>query len=348
MMLFKKISILFLVIFISCGTTEEDVEVTQDLKSNSDQPTTTIEEQEEENDVTTTTIVEEENDGTTTTIIEEENDGTTTTTIEEVVEETEESSSEIVVSIGEIVTDTQYRDYQKYVDVTGLRIFALPEVSDEFMSKVAETYSQMLQPGENIDTDLRSRYLKIVENEKVFQRIGYVGPEYYNFDSPNPSVDCCPGRGYEDNHTDFIWEYQNVSANDQVGEVIEHLLHTITGVGFAREFPEWNWYDENSKIYLAMNEAVEKNIYDISSYQEIKNNGDMEGYNKVTVQEFSFWVIVTSWGYSDIYDLPHGEFKISSINQVRTELPIAFELYVDTIEKILTVPDKDFLKSLFS
>ncbi len=207
---------------------------------------------------------------------------------------------------------------------------------------------QMLQPGENIDTDLRSRYLKIVENDKVFQRIGYVGPEYYNFDSPNPSVDCCPGRGYEDNHTDFIWEYQNVSANDQVGEVIEHLLHTITGVGFAREFPEWNWYDENSKIYLAMNEAVEKNIYDISSYQEIKNNGDMEGYNKVTVQEFSFWVIVTSWGYSDIYDLPHGEFKISSINQVRTELPIAFELYVDTIEKILTVPDKDFLKSLFS
>ena len=179
-MLFKKISILFLVIFISCGTTEEDVEVTQDIKSNSDRPTTTIEEQEEEND------------------------GTTTTTIEEVIEETEESSSEIVVSIGEIVTDTSYRDYQKYVDVTGLRIFALPEVSDEFMSKVAETYSQMLQPGENIDTDLRSRYLKIVENDKVFQRIGYVGPEYYNFDSPNPSVDCCPGRGYEDNHTDFI------------------------------------------------------------------------------------------------------------------------------------------------
>ena len=37
MILFKKILILFLVIFITCGTTEEDVEVTQDLKSNSDQ-----------------------------------------------------------------------------------------------------------------------------------------------------------------------------------------------------------------------------------------------------------------------------------------------------------------------
>ncbi|GIS38454.1 MAG: hypothetical protein Ct9H90mP10_08550 [Actinomycetota bacterium] len=39
----------------------------------------------------------------------------------------------------------------------------------------------------------------------------------------------------------------------------------------------------------------------------IKNNGDIEGYNRVTVQEFSFWGIVTSWGYGDIFDLPHGE-----------------------------------------
>ena len=81
---------------------------------------------------------------------------------------------------------------------------------------------------------------------------------------------------------------------------------------------------------------------------EIKNNGDMEGYNRVTVQEFSFWVIVTSWGYGDIFDLPHGEFEISTINEVRSELPLAFELYVDTIEKIFTIPDKELLKSLFS
>ncbi|MEC7840785.1 MAG: hypothetical protein VYC78_01250, partial [Actinomycetota bacterium] len=62
----------------------------------------------------------------------------------------------------------------------------------------------------------------------------------------------------------------------------------------------------------------------------------------------SFWVIVTSWGYGDIFDLPHGEFEISTINEVRSELPLAFELYVDTIEKIFTIPDKELLKSLFS
>ena len=323
MRLFKKISVLFLIVFIACGAGEEDVEVTENISSNSDEPTTTTEQQKE-------------------------NDDSTTTTIKEVNEESEDYSSENVISIGEIVTDTSFRDYQKYVDVAGLRIFALPEVSDEYMYKVAEIYFQMLQQGENIDNSLRSRYLNIVENEKVFQRIGFEGPEYYNFDSPNPSVDCCPGNGYEDNHTDFIWEYKDANTIGTVGEVVEHLLHTITGAGLLLEFPEWSWEDTNSKIHKAMNEAVEKNIYDISSYEEIKNNGDIEGYNRVTVQEFSFWVIVTSWGYGDIFDLPHGEFEISTINEVRSELPLAFELYVDTIEKIFTIPDKELLKSLFS
>ncbi len=323
MMLFKKISILFLIFFIACGEGEGDVEVTENISSNSDEPTTTTEQQKE-------------------------NDDSTTTTIEEVNEESEDYSSENVISIGEIVTDTSFRDYQKYVDVAGLRIFALPEVSDEYMYKVAETYFQMLQQGENIDNGLRSKYLNSVDNEKVFQRVGFEGPEYYNFDSPNPSVDCCPGNGYEDNHTDFIWEYKDANTIGTVGEVVEHLLHTITGAGLLLEFPEWRWEDTNSKIHKAMNEAVEKNIYDISSYEEIKNNGDIEGYNRVTVQEFSFWVIVTSWGYGDIFDLPHGEFEISTINEVRSELPLAFELYVDTIEKIFTIPDKELLKSLFS
>ena len=321
----KLKTILFLIVFIACGAGQGDVEVTENTSSNSDEPTTTTEQQKENDDSTTTT-----------------------TTTEEVNEESEDYSSENVISIGEIVTDTSFRDYQKYVDVAGLRIFALPEVSDEYMYKVAETYFQMLQQGENIDNRLRSRYLNTVDDEKVFQRIGFEGPEYYNFDSPNPSVDCCPGNGYEDNHTDFIWEYKDANTIGTVGEVVEHLLHTITGAGLLLEFPEWSWENTNSKIHKAMNEAVEKNIYDISSYEEIKNNGDIEGYNRVTVQEFSFWVIVTSWGYGDIFDLPHGEFEISTINEVRSELPLAFELYVDTIEKIFTIPDKELLKSLFS
>ena len=83
MMLFKKISILFLIVFIACGAGEGDVEVIDNISSNSDEPTTTTEQQKE-------------------------NDDSTTTTIEEVNEEREDYSSENVISIGEIVTDTSF------------------------------------------------------------------------------------------------------------------------------------------------------------------------------------------------------------------------------------------------
>ena len=266
---------------------------------------------------------------------------------EEAAEVKEETALEPIVSIGEIVEDDSFLDYHRYIDVVGLRMFILPEVGDEFIYKVSEVYYLMLQEGEHIDQDIRSSYLQTVKNESVFQKIGYEGPERYRLDSDPPGVDCCPGKGYEDNHTDFIWEYPGASADDQIGEVVEHLLHTVTGVAFALEFTEWNWENPNSEIILAMNEAIEKKIFDISSYEEIKNSGNIEDFNRITSIEFAFWGIITEWGYGDLYDLPNDEFTISTPNEVKEELPLFHKLFEDTIKTIFTPPNKDYLRELF-
>ena len=266
---------------------------------------------------------------------------------EEAAEVKEEAASEPTISIGEIVKDDSYLDYHRYIDVAGLRMFVLPEVGEEFIYKVGEIYYLMLQEGEHIDQDVRSSYLKTVKNDFVFQKIGYEGPERYGLDSDPPGIDCCPGKGYEDNQTDFIWEYPDASGDDQIGEVVEHLLHTVTGVAFALEFTEWNWENPNSEIVLAMNEAIEKNIFDISSYEEIKNSGNIEDFNRITSIEFAFWGIVTEWGYGDIYDLPHDEFTISTPSEVKEQLPLFHKLFEDTIKTIFTPPNKDYLRELF-
>ena len=266
---------------------------------------------------------------------------------EEAAEVKEEAALEPIVSIGEIVEDDSFLDYHRYIDVVGLRMFILPEVGDEFIYKVSEVYYLMLQEGEHIDQDIRNSYLQTVKNESVFQKIGYEGPERYGLDSDPPGVDCCPGKGYEDNHTDFIWEYPGASPDDQIGEVVEHLLHTVTGVAFALEFTEWNWENPNSEIILAMNEAIEKKIFDISSYEEIKNSGNIEDFNRITSIEFAFWGIITEWGYGDLYDLPNDEFTISTPNEVKEELPLFHKLFEDTIKTIFTPPNKDYLRELF-
>ena len=83
--------------------------------------------------------------------------------------------------------------------------------------------------------------------------------------------------------------------------MVEHLLHTVTGVAFALEFKEWDWENPNSEINLAVNEAIENNIFDTSSYERIKNSGNIEDFNRITSIEFAFWGIITEWGYGDIY-----------------------------------------------
>ena len=258
-----------------------------------------------------------------------------------------EKVTQVNLTRGEIIEDSSYLDFQRYLDVADIRIFILPEVSDDFAYKVADLYNLMLEEGENINYELRDKYLVNTKNNLVFQKVGYEGPERYNLDSDPPGVDCCPGKGYEDNHTDFIWEYLNVRPEEQIGEVIEHLLHTITGVAFALEFEEWNWENPNSKINLAMEEAVDNGIFDISSYEDIKKYGSIEDFNKVTAIEFAFWGIIVSWDYGDIYELPHDEFTISTPKELKQELPIFYSLYEDTFNKIFSTPEKDTVIEMF-
>jgi hypothetical protein len=100
-----------------------------------------------------------------------------------------------------------------------------------------------------------------------------------------------------------------------------------------------------------MQEAIDKGIYDVSSYDDMK--GDKEGYNHVTTQEYAYWLVLAEWNYFE----PTGnkkqglsgndEFKLGLPEEIAFELPIGHQLYKDYVEKILSVPDKDLIVSLF-
>ena len=42
-----------------------------------------------------------------------------------------------------------------------------------------------------------------------------------------------------------------------------------------------------------MQEAISEGYYDVSSYEDIKN--DSEIYGRIIVQEFTYWMIITGW-----------------------------------------------------
>ena len=140
---------------------------------------------------------------------------------------------------------------------------------------------------------------------------------------------------------------------DQIGEVIEHLLHTVTNVILYLSYPEeWDYNNPSSQLSLAMQESIDKGIYDISDYNELLDN-DPEIYKKILTQEYAYWLILAEWDYyvtagkKEDGISGNGEFTIGTPEEISETLPLGHELYKNFVEKILTEPDKEIIVSLF-
>ena len=239
-------------------------------------------------------------------------------------------------------------DFTQYVDSNNLRIFGKEDVSSDFLNKVVQSYDAMLGEDQKIDQSMRSKYLQTSKDEHVYQRVGleesFSKNEKYAHNSKVP-------RPYKHNCTDFIWQ-ENKGGPRQINEVIEHLLHTVTNVILNLSYPnDWGYMNSSSRLRQATQEAIDKGVYDVSDYDEIK--GDKEGYNKIITQEYAYWLILAEWNYFVISGnkqdgmTGNGEFTLGTPQEIEEQLSLGHELYVDYIEKILTEPDKKLIESLY-
>ena len=235
-------------------------------------------------------------------------------------------------------------DFPNYVDSNNLRIFARKGVSTTFLNNVAIAYDEMLKENSNIDQTIKSKYLTTSKDKYVYQRVGVDGmANDPNFDSGTPP------KPYGDNATDYIWE-MNSGGADQIGEVIEHLLHTVTTVVLYLSYADWDYKNSSSPLYLAMREAIDKNIYDISSYSDLIND---EAYEKIITQEYAYWLILAEWDYyvtagkKENGITGNGEFTIGTPLEIESQLPLGHKLYKNYLEKIFSIPNKANMVSLF-
>ncbi len=253
---------------------------------------------------------------------------------------------------GSIITDEQFAPFNRYIDINGLRMFVLDDVSDEFVLDVVNTFEAMFpQNSDTIDLSSQQLILKSMKDYKHFQRIGYIGPSEYGGE---PAA--APLNGDWEFAQDYIWEKPSSSVASQIGEVVEHLLHTITTLSLKYTFPEkWDWDDTSSDVYLAMQEAIDKGIYNVSSYSSLKN--DPEGYNKTIVQEFVYWFVSAEWNYFEVMGLSvngsweggtNEEWSLLTSQEVEEELPLAHKLYEESFSKLIQKPDTSKVTEWFS
>lgn len=241
-------------------------------------------------------------------------------------------------------SDDLKNDFPNYTDSNNLRIFAREGVSSTFLKNVGIAYSEMLKENSKIDQSMKSKYLSISRDEFVYQRLGVDGmASDPNFDPGTPP------KPYNDNATDYIWQLTS-GGTDQIGEVIEHLLHTVTAVVLYLSYSDWDYKDESSPLSLAAREAIDKKIYDVSSYDNLRNDNV---YEQIITQEYAYWLILAEWDYYSVTGKKEGgstgneEFTVGTPSEIQSLLPLGHKLYQDYIEKIFSIPDRNIMTELF-
>ena len=256
-----------------------------------------------------------------------------------------------IYSKGSIIADEQFAPFNRYIDVNGLRMFVLDKVKDEFVLDVANTFEAMFpQSSDTIDLASQQLILQSTKDYNIFQRIGYIGPP------ENGEPASAPLSGDWEFAQDYIWETPSSSTASQIGEVVEHLLHTISSLSLKYTFPEkWDWDDTSSDVYLAMQEAIDKGIYNVSSYSSLKS--DPEGYNKIIVQEFVYWFVSAEWDYFEVMGLSvngsweggsNEEWSLLTSQEVEEQLPLAHKLYEESFSKLIQKPNVSKVTEWFS
>lgn len=129
----------------------------------------------------------------------------------------------------------------------------------------------------------------------------------------------------------------------QAMEVLEHVLHHITDVGMHYTFPqEWGLHGE-SRLYEAMQEAIQKGVYNVKCYREID---EAHVRQRVELQEFGYWLITTAWEFQAEFGHESREWRIRTWSELIDKLPCGFALFMDTVLPTLVPPKVESLRAL--
>ena len=152
---------------------------------------------------------------------------------------------------GVLLKDDTYKPYDKHATSYNLIMGGLPDVTDGFVTNVANIANKILASNDATNSVNRNLLLNNFSQYKAFQRIGSTSMSSYDPALNNQNYD--GWDNINDNYSviDFIWEVTSSSPADeqtkagQINAILEHLLHTITLI-FDKSFTSWGYENESS------------------------------------------------------------------------------------------------------
>ena len=253
---------------------------------------------------------------------------------------------------GVLVKDYTYKPYDKHATSYNLIIGGLPDVTDGFVTNVANIANKMLAENDSTNSVNRNLLLNNFTQYKAFQRVGSTSLSSYDPALNNDNYDGWDNINDNYSVVDFIWEATSNSPTDeqtkagQINAILEHLLHTITLI-FDKSYTSWGYEDASSDLVLAMNEAIDGGYYDPTGNYGSTAQDNPTLYSRIIAQEFAYWMILTGWDLKSLYapDVAP-EWTILTAAEMETKLPLAQKLFTDTVNGVLVNPTQAYLDGL--
>ena len=253
---------------------------------------------------------------------------------------------------GVLLKDDTYKPYDKHATSYNLIIGGLPDVTDGFVTNVANIANKILVQNDATNSVNRNLLLNNFNQYKAFQRVGSTNMSSYDPALNNENYDGWDNINDNYSVVDFIWEVTSSSPADeqtkagQINAILEHLLHTITFI-FDKSYTSWGYENTSSDLVLAMNQAIEGNFYDPSGNYGNLSDSNPTLYKRIIAQEFAYWMILTGWDLKALYAPDAApEWTILTASEMETKLPLAHTLFTDTVNGVLVNPTQTYLDGL--
>ena len=283
-------------------------------------------------------------------------------------------------SSGELVGNNNISEwFDRSLDVYGIKLLVAgnvggqPAVSDEWAKKVAQTFKLLMnKDAAGIDPVAQEKMIKILLGEEGWhqgyptgQRIGYGGGnEYTTSPLTDEGISSYAGlQALSDSMSldDMVW-FQNVDSqftgNDDIVELLEHVLHTLHRFGtrgaVQGSFNGLNMEAEdqditNTEIYLAMIEAHTNGVFDVAGYgDDITNRNAWP----VMLKEYQYLLTFGMWGFgTEFWDggssAPEWNDNANTPEGIQENNPLGYALFNNYMAPVLSKPSINTLRSMF-
>jgi subtilisin family serine protease len=262
-----------------------------------------------------------------------------------------------------IVTSTEYAPLAKEMDVRGLKLLAwgakggAQAVSDSFIEKVARHVEMMLDPtGTDVDATAQAAAIAGMKSQNTVQFIGHTSGSYDPSILSDDANDYYPGLGIIRNmysNVDFVWQSDDSAgsyvADNQIMEIMEHVLHTLTVYALPAAYPtQFNQANQTSALYDACAQAITNNVYDVSSYGSWP--GSDPDIRALIMREYYYLLTLSMWDYFSFVDggslSPEWNDNSRTPSGIQTNNSLGYALYNDYGKKVLTKPSETVLDSM--